>query len=148
MARRKSTTTDERRTPMGIKAYDSERRNRGRTTSSRTPLFVRNVTSDEVLDREWLQQRMGFRLGKFATGIDRADVTVRDESGPKGAPTIRATVRLQLPSQEPIAVTARGATARIAVAAALQSCERTLRRSLGRRETKRKLAAQRAAPLV
>jgi hypothetical protein len=145
MARRTSPTKDERRTPMGIAAHDSERRSRGRTTSSRTPLFVRNATADEELDREWLQQRMGFRLGKFATGIDRADVTVRDEGGPKGAPTIRATVRLQLPNQEPIAVTAYGATARIAVAAALQSCERTLRRTLGRRVAKRKLAAGRAA---
>lgn len=141
MTRHSSTTIDERRTPMGLKAHEDERVSRGRTTSSRTPVFVRNTTSDKTLDREWLQQRMGFRLGKFATGIDRADVTVRDESGPNGAPAIRATVRLQRPSQEPIAVTAYGVTARIAVAAALQSCERTLRRSVGRRETKRQLPA-------
>ena len=111
--------------------------NRGRTTSSRTPVFVRNATSDNTLDREWLHQRLGFRLGKFATRIDRADVTVRNGGGPKGAPPIRATVRLRLPSRAPIAVTAYGITARIAVAAALQSCERTLRRSLGRREKKK-----------
>jgi hypothetical protein len=133
---------------MGVNAHDGGRMNRGRTTSSRTPVFVRNATSDKTLNREWLHQRLGFRLGKFATGIDRADVTVRDESGPKGAPTIRATVRLQLPSQEPLAVTAYGTTARIAVAAALRSCERTLRRNLGRREQKRKLRAQPTAPLV
>jgi hypothetical protein len=133
---------------MGVNAHDRERVNRGRTASSRTPVFVRNSTSDKTLDRQWLHQRLGFRLGKFATAIDRADVTVRDESGPKGAPTVRATVRLQLPSQEPLAVTAYGTTARIAVAAALQSCERTLRRSLGRRETRRKLPARPAASLV
>ena len=90
MTRHSSTTIDERRTPMGLKAHEDERVSRGRTTSSRTPVFVRNTTSDKTLDREWLQQRMGFRLGKFATGIDRADVTVRDESGPNGAPAIRA----------------------------------------------------------
>jgi hypothetical protein len=125
---------------MGAKAHDGERVNRGRTVSSRTPVFVRNSTSDKTLDREWLHQRMGFKLGKFATRIDRADVTVRDESGPKGAPTVRATVRLQLPRREPISVTARGVTARIAVAAALRSVERTLRRSVERRGTKRKAA--------
>ena len=140
MARVRSGIAKERRAPMGVEAHEGERVNRGRTTSSRTPVFVRNSTPDKTLDREWLHQRLGFKLGKFATRIDRADVTVRDEGGPKGTPPIRATVRLQLPRREPISVTARGVSARIAVAAALESVERTLRRSVERRGTKRKAA--------
>jgi hypothetical protein len=65
-----------------------------------------DTTAGETLDRSWLLQRLGFKLGKFATRIDRTDVTLRDENGPTGAPTFRAANRLQLPHREPIAAAA------------------------------------------
>lgn len=128
----------ERREPMGTKANEGERASRGRTTSSRTPVHVRNTTSGETLDKDWLRQRLGFKLGKFAPRIDRVDLTLGDESGPTGKPAVRATLRLQVPRREPVTVTARGASAILAFSAALRSCERTLRRHVERREAARK----------
>jgi hypothetical protein len=100
-------------------------------------VHVHDTTSTDALDHHWLRQRLGFKLGKFARRIDRADITLNDESGPKGAPTIRATVEIQVARHEPVVATASGATARAAVSAALRSCERTFRRRLERARTRR-----------
>ena len=132
-----SNTSLDRRVAMGTRAHEGNRASRGRTTSSRTPVHVHDTTPGGAVDRDWLHQCLGFKLGKFATRMDRMDVTVRDESGPNGAPTISATIRLQVPRRKPIAVSARGTTARAAISAAIRSCERTLRRKVERGETTR-----------
>jgi len=143
MANRNSKAKAERRAPMGAKALDVARGARGRTASSETPVHLRIAASSVAVDRTWLQQRLGFKLGKFATRLDRVDVILRDESGPKGKPTIRATLQLTIPQREPIAVTARAVTAPAAIGAALRSCERALRRSIERGETVKRRPAQR-----
>lgn len=138
MTSKKSGGSRERREPMGTKADEVDRAARGRTASSGTPVHVRNTTSGESLDKEWVRQRLGFKLGKFARRIDRVDLTLGDDSGPTGKPTVRATLRLQIPKREPISVSARGTSATLAFSAALRSCERTLRRHVERKETARK----------
>ncbi len=145
MANRKLNRNEERRAPMGVNAHEVERATRGRTTSGETPVHLRITASSVAVDRAWLQQRLGFKLGKFATRIDRVDVTLRDERGPKGKPTIRASLQLLVPHREPIAVTASAATAPAAITAALRSCELTMRRSVERAETARQRPASRNA---
>jgi ribosome-associated translation inhibitor RaiA len=136
MASRKAEARRDRRAPMGLAAHETDRAARGRTSSSKTPVQLRNTTS-EPLDKEWVHQRLGFKLGKFAARIDRADINVAGETGAVGAPAFRATIQLMIARHDPIVVTARGRTPQAAVSAALQSCERTMRRSLERREAGR-----------
>lgn len=133
MATRKSEMRRDQKAPMGVLANEVPRASRRRTSSSKTPVHIRN-TSSEPIDRDWVHQRLGFKLGKFASHIDRADITLADESGPVGAPTFRATIQLSVPRRDPIVVTARGRTAQAAISGALQSSERTLRRAIERRE--------------
>ena len=134
MTARTSGLREERRQPMGVTAFEQLRAERGATPSTRTPVIVRNLTA-ETIDREWLHQRLGFKLGKFAASIDGTDVFLADESGPSGAPLFRATVQLRGPQDAAMTVTARGESARTAIAMALRSCERGLRRRLTRRQS-------------
>lgn len=145
MAKRMTNAKQERRAPMGVKTFETDRASRGRTTSTETPVHLRVAASSVSVDREWLQQRLGFKLGKFATRIDRVDVILSDESGSKGKPTVRATLQLVIPHKDPIAVTARAETAQSAISAALRSSERTMRRSIERRATTKRRAAARSS---
>lgn len=136
MSKRTSAMRTERRAPMGSSAHEIARAARGRTSSSKTPVHIRNTTS-ATLDREWIHQRLGFKLGKFAGRIDRADITLADESGPTGEPTFRATIQLAVPRREPIVVSSRADSPEAAIAAALRSSERTIRRAVERRQAAR-----------
>lgn len=138
MADRKSAARLEARAPMGIAAHEGDRAAQGRTTTTRTPVHVRNMTSDATLDEDWLRERLGFKLGKFAIRIDRVDVVLRDEAGPTGAPTVRTTIQLHGSRHNPTTVTARAATAQAAVSTALRSAERSFRRDIERSRAKRK----------
>ncbi|MEO6446683.1 MAG: hypothetical protein ABIZ91_09730 [Gemmatimonadaceae bacterium] len=143
MGSRKASAARERRAPMGESAHDVGRAARGRTSSSKTPVHIRDTRapdSGEAIDRDWLRQRLGFKLGKFATAIDRVDVMIRDESGPTGKPTVSVTIQLRVSRGESIAATARGTSARLAASAAIRSCERAVRRQLERSQLKRKSA--------
>lgn len=131
----KAKARRERRAPMGVDANVKPRPARGRTTSTTTPVTVRNTTAHASIDREWLRQRLGFKLGKFAARIDRTTVSLRDESGPAGEPTLRATVTLTVARGEPIATSARGRTPAAAISTALRASERAMRRATERRRT-------------
>lgn len=137
MADRKSAAKRDARAPMGIAAHDVDRATRGRTTSLETPVHIRNMTSDATLDEDWLRQRLGFKLGKFAIRIDRVDVVLRDEAGPTGAPSVRTTIQLHGSRHALTTATARAATAQSAVSGALRSVERSFRRDLERSRGKR-----------
>ena len=129
----------ERRAPMGAAALRDDRATRGRTTSTTTPVHVRNTSASAVIDRDWLRQRLGFKLGKFAVMIDRMNVSLRDENNTPGTPMLRATVTLHLARGEPIASSARGTTPTVAVSAAIRASERALRRATERRRRVRRV---------
>ena len=128
----------ERRAPMGAAALRDDRATRGRTTSTTTPVHVRNTSARALIDRDWLRQRLGFKLGKFALRIDRMNVSLRDENNTPGTPMLRATVTLRLARGESIASSARGTTPTTAVSAAIRASERALRRATERRRTARR----------
>jgi ribosome-associated translation inhibitor RaiA len=134
----KARARRERRAPMGAAADREPRPTRGRTTSTTTPVHVRNTTARAEIDSEWLRQRLGFKLGKFALQIDRMNVSLRDENGTPGTPTLRATVTLHLARGESIASSARSTTPTAAVSAAIRASERALRRATERRRSARR----------
>lgn len=130
---------------MGVRAPDVPKASLGRTTSSQTPVTIRDsVPRDGTLNRDWVHQRLGFALGKFAMRIDRVVITMRDESGPRGRPAVQATITLATPLAEPVVVTARAETSHQAVSASIRACERALRRRIERIETRRQ--SSRRAP--
>lgn len=134
MAARRSKPT--RRAPMGVNANQAPRNERGKTTAPETPLAVRarGVEVDQEL-RDYIAKRAGFKLGKFATSIERISVRLEDISGPKGAPAQRCAIKVVLSRHESIVVEVVDNDHRAAFDHAMDSVERAVRRSLDRVKT-------------
>lgn len=132
MTARRARSSTKQRSPMGVEANAVARNAAGKTPSAATPVFIRDNGPADSLDHDWVRLVLGRKLGKYATRLDRVTVTVKDESGPTGKPTVRAAVTLSIARQEQIAARAQADSSRAAVAAALVSVERTLRRQLER----------------
>jgi ribosome-associated translation inhibitor RaiA len=90
---------------MGVAANLEPRNRRGRTDSPRTPVAIRarGIEVDAALD-DYIHERCGFKLGKFAEAIDRISVRLEDVGGPKGAPSMRCAVKVVLSRHESIVV--------------------------------------------
>lgn len=135
MAARRTKTT--RRAPMGVAANLAPRAARGKTTSAETPLALRarGVEVDDAL-RDYIHTRAGFKLGKFATQIERTSVRLEDISGPKGAPARRCAIKVVLSRHESVVVEVVDHDHRVAFDHAVDSVERAVRRSLERVKSK------------
>ncbi len=131
-ARRTGSISTKVRTPMGVDANAAPRKAMGRTPTAATPVFLRDNGPEGTLDHDWVRIALGRKLGKFATRLDRVTVTVKDESGPTGRPTVRATITLSVARREPIAARAHADNSQSAVTQALASVERTMRRTIER----------------
>lgn len=103
----------------------------GRTTTRQTPLAIRTkgVTLDDA-ERDYLRQRLGFKLGKFATKIRRILVRLADESGPTGAPQVACRIDVYLDPTRDIFVEQRHEAVRGAIDLAVDRTERAVRRQL------------------
>jgi ribosome-associated translation inhibitor RaiA len=135
MAARRTKPT--RRAPMGVAASAAPRNERGKTTSPETPLTLRarGVDVDQEL-RDYISVRAGFKLGKFATSIERVSVRLEDISGPKGAPAKRCAIKVVLSRHESVVVEVVDVDHRTAFDHTIDSVERAVRRSLERVKTK------------
>jgi hypothetical protein len=88
MEPRQDQKTDEdaaHRAPLPGLVPRPVKRASGRTETSRTPAHVR-VIGVELSDdnRALIRRRLGMKLGKFATSIERVTVRVCDTNGPRG----------------------------------------------------------------
>lgn len=122
-----------RRAPMGVASEAVAKEKRGRTISPETPVAIRarGVEIEDEL-REYIHQRAGFKLGKFATRIDRISVRLEDINGPKGGPDSRCAVKVVLSRHESIVVEVVEADYRLAFDRAIDTSERAVRRALER----------------
>jgi ribosome-associated translation inhibitor RaiA len=122
---------------MGVNANQVPRNERGKTTAPDTPVSVRarGVEVDQEL-RDYIAVRAGFKLGKFATSIERISVRLEDISGPKGAPAQRCAIKVVLSRHESIVVEVVDTDHRTAFDHTIDSVERAVRRSLDRVKTK------------
>ncbi len=130
MAVRRATNKS-RRAPMGVAVTDKPRAERGKTTSQETPLLLRTrgVEVDDEL-RAYIAKRAGFKLGKFATAIEKTTVRLEDISGPKGSPARRCSVTVTLSRHESVIVEILDADHKAAFDHAMDSAERAVRRAL------------------
>jgi ribosome-associated translation inhibitor RaiA len=86
---------------------------------------------DEAL-RDWVHERLGRHLGKFASQIERIDVRFGDENGPKGGIDRDCLVHVVVNGLPPIAVEVRGETDREAFDLAAGRAERATKHALQR----------------
>lgn len=128
MARR-----DPRRQPFAPDALPrATKPRRGRTDASATPLAIRSRIPLEPEFREYVRERLGRRLGKFATQIERLSVRFDDDNGPKGGVDVVCRAKAVLSALPSQVVEERAADAREAFQRVAGRLERTVRRTLER----------------
>lgn len=126
-----------RRAPMGVAANDLPRNERGRTDSPSTPIAVRAKGVDVDNDlRDYISQRAGFKLGKFAPAIERVSVRFEDLNGPKGAPADRCAIKAVISGQQSVMVEVVDSSPRSAFDHCIDSVEQAVRRALAKTKTK------------
>jgi ribosome-associated translation inhibitor RaiA len=113
------------------------KRESGRTDTLRTPAHVR-VIGVELDDdeRAYIRRKLGMKLGKFATSIERISVRVTDLNGPRGGVDQVCNVKVVLSGLPSVVIERRRAALHAAIDDALRATERAVRRCVHRRRMK------------
>ena len=140
----------DRRAPLPATVPRPVKRTSGRTDALQTPAHVRviGVELDET-DRALIRRKLGMKLGKFTTAIERITVRMTDANGPRGGVDHVCNVKVVLSGLPSVVVERRDASPHAVIDLALRATEQAVRRSVGRRRMKplrRRNQAARAAP--
>lgn len=113
------------------------KRESGRTEAVRTPAHVRviGVELDEK-NRTLIREKLGRKLGKFASSIERVSVRVTDDNGPRGGVDHVCNLKVVLSGLPSVVVERRAVSPQAAFDLALSATERAVRRSVDRRRMK------------
>jgi putative sigma-54 modulation protein len=119
------------RAPLAAQTTTHDKARVGRTSSFNTPLEIRNLNGamDERL-RQWVHERIGRQLGKFAPQIERVEVRFGDVNGSKGGIDRSCMVHVVLSALPPVVVELLGETDQEAFDLAASRAERATRRNL------------------
>jgi len=110
---------------------------RGRTHEIQPPAHIRVLGAAlDSNDRDAIARKLGMRLGKFASSIERVTVRVSDVNGPKGGADHRCVVKVVLSGLPSVVVERRDPALQRAVNGAIGSAAVAVRRSVQRRRLK------------
>jgi hypothetical protein len=125
------------RAPLPAWVLRPVKRESGRTDTLRTPAHVR-VLGVELDDdnRTLIRRKLGMKLGKFATSIERVSVRVTDTNGLRGGMDKVCSVKVVLSGLPSVVIERQHAALRAAIDVALRATEQAVRRSVGRRRMK------------
>jgi len=96
-------------------------------------------------DRSYIQRKLGMKLGKFASSIERVSVRMEDTNGPRGGIDQICRIKVVLSGLPSVIVEIRDASLEAAIDGALAGAERAVRRALKRRRMKPIKAAARSS---
>ena len=127
----------DRRAPLPGAVPRPVKRASGRTDALRTPAHVRviGVELDEE-DRDLIRKKLGTKLGKFASPIERVTVRMTDANGPRGGVDHVCNVKVVLSGLPSVVVERRDVTSHASIDLALRATEQAVRRRIGRRRMK------------
>ena len=109
----------------------------GRTETLQTPAHVRVIgVALDADDRALVRRKLGMKLGKFATSIERVTVRVTDINGPRGGIDQVCNVKVVLSGLPSVVIERRHVVLHAAIDAALRATEQAVRRTVGRRRMK------------
>ncbi len=83
-----------------------------------------------------MARKLGMRLGKFASSIERVTVRVSDVNGPKGGVGHKCLIKVVLSGLPSVVVERRDSALQRAVSAAIAGATQAVRRSVQRRRLK------------
>jgi hypothetical protein len=105
----------------------------GRGGASETPLHVRTIgTATEEGLGDHVRSKLGRKLGKFASSIERVSVRFEDVNGPRGGVDHVSRIKVVLSDLPSVIVESTGTDATHAFDTASHRVERAVRRNLGR----------------
>jgi hypothetical protein len=140
MGPRQDQKTDEdaaHRAPLPGWVPRPVKRASGRTETSRTPAHVRVIGVELSDDNSALiRRRLGMKLGKFATSIERVTVRVCDTNGPRGGVDQVCNVKVVLSGLPSVVIERRDVALHAAIDGALRATEQAVGRRVGRRRMK------------
>ena len=84
-------------------------------------------------DRAYIRRRLGEKLGKYASSIERVTVRVRDVNGPRGGIDVLCRIKVVLSGHPSVVVDHQAGLLRPALTRALSGVERAVRQTLQRR---------------
>jgi ribosome-associated translation inhibitor RaiA len=126
-----------RRAPLPASIPRPVKRTSTRHTPDRVTAHVRVFgTSLNDGQRAQVRQKLGTKLGKFASSIERVSVRVSDVNGPRGGVDQRCRVKVVLSRLPSVVVERRHSSPKAAIDAALRATEESVRRIVGRRRMK------------
>lgn len=126
-----------RRAPLPGWVPRPVKRASGRAVTSPPPAHVRAIgvaLSDD--DRALIRRRLGLKLGKFATSIERVTVRLSDTNGPRGGVDQVCNVKVVLTGLPSVVIERRAVAQYAAIDGALRAMEQAVRRSVRRRRMK------------
>lgn len=120
---------------------------RGRTLDMQPPGHIRvfGATLDSP-DRDDIARKLGMRLGKFASSIERVTVRLSDVNGPKGGVDHKCLIKVVLSGLPSVVVERRDSALQRAVNSAIGAAAQAVRQSVQRRRLK-PLHRRRARPV-
>jgi ribosome-associated translation inhibitor RaiA len=125
------------RAPLPAWVPRPEKRESGRTDTWRTPAHVRVLGAElDDDDQALIRRKLGMKLGKFATSIERVSVRVTDTNGPRGGVDQVCNVKVVLSGLPSVVIERRHAALHAAIDGALRATERAVRRCVDRRRMK------------
>jgi len=124
----------DKREPLTDQITRSEKRTAGRTTAPHVPANIRvsGVDLDDE-DMDYIRQRLGLKLGKFASSIERVTVRVKDINGDRGGIDKICNIKVVVSGLPSVVVEGRSDSTRVAVNSALAAIESAVRRVVQRR---------------
>jgi len=121
--------------PLASTLAKAEKAHQGRTTAKKTPLVLRlHHTRVNAATREWMSDRLGRQLGKFALHIQNVEVRCTDVNSKKGGIDKACQIKVLLNGLPVVVVEEMGELVREAFDRAAAVAERAVRRSLERSE--------------
>ena len=122
------------RSPMPAWVPRPVKRESGRTDPSRTPAHVRLIGVDLDDDEQaYVRRKLGMKLGKFATSIERISVRVTDMNGPRGGVDQACRVKVVLSGLPSVVIERRHTVLHAAIDEAIRAAEQAVRKSVHRR---------------
>jgi len=83
-----------------------------------------------------ITQKLGAKLSKFASSIERVSVRLADVNGPRGGVDQRCRIKVVLSGLPSVVVEGRDASIETAIDTAVRATEESVRRVVGRRRMK------------
>ena len=123
-----------KRAPLPDQVPRPVKRMASRTSAPQTPANIRvdGVRLDER-DRAYIRRRLGEKLGKYASSIERVTVRVRDVNGPRGGVDLLCRIKVVLSGLPSVVVEHQAALLKPALTRALTGVERAVRQTVQRR---------------